>query len=448
MSQTSIKKKKAFTLVELIIVITILAILATIAFVSFQWYLKSSRDSNRVSSIAGIKKWLEMFSIQVWNYPTPDGTIVSGNINGLNLVKVGEVQDTLSKIIKMRSLPKDPLTLSNYVYGISSDNKYYQIATIKEDLNSYVPLVGLIYAAWEQARVEWNYNGFIKFNSWSEIRVANIPSLIYSNTGSVELLSGSTYYVVNKKLNLPYNLKWQKDTSIYLTDANSIIKDITKSASSTLTGVNITNATSSTLASIFTGNLLLSFNVLWWDISNTGAILSSIQTSFTQTSNKSNITEKIGSSITAPASSCNQILSTGTSTSSGMYWITDAWISKQMYCDMSVWWGTTLDTTDTFTNLLARNPSLPQCKSATLQSNCYTNRFGYTDMIYKMDAWENLFQYNGNGTWIPKTYSYQNIWLNCATYLYCGSWNNYCLFGRNGPANCCDANMKSACITN
>lgn len=127
-------------------------------------------------------------------------------------------------------------------------------------------------------------------------------------------------------------------------DANTIIKDITKSSLSTLTWVNITNTTSGSLASIFTGNLLLSFNLFWWDISNTGAILSAIQTSFTQTSNKSSIAEKIGSSVTAPASSCNQILSTGTSTSSGMYWvISDAWAPKQMYCDMSIWWGITLD---------------------------------------------------------------------------------------------------------
>jgi len=41
------KKKKAFTLVELIVVITILTILGTIAFISLQGYSRDARDSTR-----------------------------------------------------------------------------------------------------------------------------------------------------------------------------------------------------------------------------------------------------------------------------------------------------------------------------------------------------------------------------------------------------------------
>jgi prepilin-type N-terminal cleavage/methylation domain-containing protein len=48
--------KKAFTLVELIIVITILAILATIAFVSFSNYTALSRDTKRIVTIESIAK--------------------------------------------------------------------------------------------------------------------------------------------------------------------------------------------------------------------------------------------------------------------------------------------------------------------------------------------------------------------------------------------------------
>ncbi|MFK7780612.1 MAG: prepilin-type N-terminal cleavage/methylation domain-containing protein, partial [Candidatus Gracilibacteria bacterium] len=47
--------KKAFTLVELIVVITILAILGTIAFISLQGYSKSSRDSVRISDVSNMK---------------------------------------------------------------------------------------------------------------------------------------------------------------------------------------------------------------------------------------------------------------------------------------------------------------------------------------------------------------------------------------------------------
>jgi len=57
----SIKGKKAFTLVELIIVITIITILATIAFMSFQGYALQSRDANRLSTLKSIEKGLTIF---------------------------------------------------------------------------------------------------------------------------------------------------------------------------------------------------------------------------------------------------------------------------------------------------------------------------------------------------------------------------------------------------
>ena len=58
-SQKSIKNtesgpKRAFTLVELIVVITILAILWTIAFISLQWYSKDARDSTRITDIGNL----------------------------------------------------------------------------------------------------------------------------------------------------------------------------------------------------------------------------------------------------------------------------------------------------------------------------------------------------------------------------------------------------------
>lgn len=43
--------KKAFTIVELVVVLTILAILWTIWFLSFQWYNNSSRDSVRLTAL-------------------------------------------------------------------------------------------------------------------------------------------------------------------------------------------------------------------------------------------------------------------------------------------------------------------------------------------------------------------------------------------------------------
>jgi prepilin-type N-terminal cleavage/methylation domain-containing protein len=52
--------KKAFTLVELIVVITILAILGTIAFISLQGYSADARNSKRTEDLGNILKSVEL----------------------------------------------------------------------------------------------------------------------------------------------------------------------------------------------------------------------------------------------------------------------------------------------------------------------------------------------------------------------------------------------------
>ena len=60
------KKKKAFTLVELIIVITVLAVLATIAFLNLNGYTWEARDSVRFTDLKNIQKTMEL-SLWEWN---------------------------------------------------------------------------------------------------------------------------------------------------------------------------------------------------------------------------------------------------------------------------------------------------------------------------------------------------------------------------------------------
>ena len=53
--------KKAFTLVELIVVVTILAILSTVWFVAFSGYLEWVRDTNRISQLKSISDGLTLY---------------------------------------------------------------------------------------------------------------------------------------------------------------------------------------------------------------------------------------------------------------------------------------------------------------------------------------------------------------------------------------------------
>ena len=205
------QNNKAFTLVELIIVITILAILATIAFVSFQWYTKNTRDSNRVSTINNIEKWLELFYIQTNKYPTPDETT---NITWSwwdILIKQWILWETVSRVIKSNKTPIDPLTNNKYTYSTRQNEREYQLATILEsDITYNNMLIPTTYAnTTQKAHVVWNYipkifttpNGTMYF----------IPSLILAdieNIWSIEIPSTkeAQYFVVHKWNNLPYKL--------------------------------------------------------------------------------------------------------------------------------------------------------------------------------------------------------------------------------------------------
>jgi len=133
--------KKAFTLVELIIVITILAILATIAFMSFQGYAKQSRDSNRLTTIKTIEKWVDLFLTKSGKIPAPDEATAFTGGSADNPVKISQwtVWAQMVQVINMNQVPLDPKTQAKYHYSVFWETPYYQIGIEQEqDSVSYI----------------------------------------------------------------------------------------------------------------------------------------------------------------------------------------------------------------------------------------------------------------------------------------------------------------------
>ncbi|MDD4151548.1 MAG: prepilin-type N-terminal cleavage/methylation domain-containing protein [Candidatus Gracilibacteria bacterium] len=274
---------KAFTLVELIIVITILTILATIGFMSYQSYTADARDSSRVTSVREISNGLEISFTKNSKYPMPDSPILTGSINGYTYSYKGFVGDSVSKNLKL-SDTKDPLSKSYYVYAVDVNQSAFQLATVLENnLVSKNNFINNTYAAGiPTAKVSGNYKGVIKFSSGAsnqETWIANIPSLIWNNTGSISLLSTNTRYVVNNKSNLPYDLN--NGTDIGSKDANSIIKEVTGATGTSIIGVNITDIINGTktISEIFTGTTLDSFNTFGNSSSSSQTIISNLEKS-------------------------------------------------------------------------------------------------------------------------------------------------------------------------
>lgn len=145
--------KKAFTLVELIVVITILAILGTIAFISLQGYSGEARDSKRLSNANDLIKKVNIevakgtsISSLLTTTTTAAKTIagVTGTwVQGIvNFAWVKENRDDFTDTINSAKVDYP----TAYAVGGSGTGayKFMQIATINETKNQAV-VVGNYY---------------------------------------------------------------------------------------------------------------------------------------------------------------------------------------------------------------------------------------------------------------------------------------------------------------
>ncbi|MDD2871884.1 MAG: prepilin-type N-terminal cleavage/methylation domain-containing protein [Candidatus Gracilibacteria bacterium] len=198
----TILDKKAFTLVELIVVITILAILGTIAFISLTAYSAQSRDSVRISDLDRMKTVLELYQIDSGKYPLPTNPI-DVTYSGATVWNQGTFGETVyANLSKLDKIPKDPLTDKEYTYSTTFKKNEYQLGGILEgDEISYVPTLTAPYQGGglaQQAQagiieanaiIVGNYNGqMTKSLSGSICSILATPSIIASNiTTSTDL---------------------------------------------------------------------------------------------------------------------------------------------------------------------------------------------------------------------------------------------------------------------
>ena len=196
-------RKKAFTLVELIVVITILAILWTIAFISLQWYAANARDSRRISDIWNIKKSLELFTLQTEKYPLPDNgetVTYSWEIVWTQWTLWDNVVKQLSRNIKKK--PLDPITNEEYIYSTTENRWEYEVLAIYEWWIANNTILNQTHAAdtW-YVKVDGTYN---QLYTSTDSFIIPTPSLITSEELPL-VLDGTNIksQVVTGQLNRP-----------------------------------------------------------------------------------------------------------------------------------------------------------------------------------------------------------------------------------------------------
>lgn len=183
-----IKGRKAFTIVELVVVITVIAILSTIWFISYTSTLSDARNSTRISDMWNLKMWLKNHKFQNWSYPIPGSPF--DITNSWTIIKQWLLNNQVytQEIVKK---PTDPLVKwQYYLYSTTSNKLFFQIAMSLEedDINNYDM----------RAYVDWDYQQI------SDI----VPSIIFANNSSSDINSISSKFIVDKwTLNLPYDEK-------------------------------------------------------------------------------------------------------------------------------------------------------------------------------------------------------------------------------------------------
>lgn len=121
--------KKAFTIIELLIVIAIIAILTAIVMTNLTGSKAKARDAKRVSDLGQIQLALELFYDRCKSYPTA----LSLDDDALTLCPDGINLGTF-----IGKLPVDPTTLASYDYGatvIGSSIGYYFLKATLETQN-------------------------------------------------------------------------------------------------------------------------------------------------------------------------------------------------------------------------------------------------------------------------------------------------------------------------
>jgi len=77
-------RKKAFSLIELLVVVAIIGVLAAIAFISYASSQKKSRDSQRIRDLGEVANALQLYNDKIGGFPANVITTPEGNGHACN----------------------------------------------------------------------------------------------------------------------------------------------------------------------------------------------------------------------------------------------------------------------------------------------------------------------------------------------------------------------------
>ncbi|NVP17614.1 delta-60 repeat domain-containing protein [Candidatus Gracilibacteria bacterium] len=128
--------KKAFTLVELIVVIAVIAIVSSVGIFTFSEYMSEVRDANRITQINNLRDGIAL-KINSGLLLKPEGAIEVQS-NGDKKLFQGYFGPSLIKKVEYSMDGIDPKDKSYFTYSLSANGKYFQLMAFLEEEESYL----------------------------------------------------------------------------------------------------------------------------------------------------------------------------------------------------------------------------------------------------------------------------------------------------------------------
>ncbi len=161
------KQKQAFTLIELVVAITILAILATVGFMWYSSYLPNARDTNRISQLEELSKWIQTYVTRHSDLPIPDNQIEL-RASGTVIAYQWEGWQNLLDTIWYNQDWIDPKDKVPFTYLVSANRKAYQLMAMletRDDLSttafSFIGKVSAVDYSKRYPKVFWDHLGIL-----------------------------------------------------------------------------------------------------------------------------------------------------------------------------------------------------------------------------------------------------------------------------------------------
>ena len=183
-------QKKAFTLLEILIVVAILGIMMAGAIITFnKWFVKS-RDAVRKADINAISNAIETYKLEYNRYPAPDSYLQVTDWSGNNLWQQWEFWTGVYSLVpSLTKLPRDIVTNEFYGYSVTNDGRFFQLLAWMEGevdtgnvaylfSNGYAYDKGIPY-------IQWNFLWYLMYqDGYNRYWIIEAPSL-FLYTGNI-----------------------------------------------------------------------------------------------------------------------------------------------------------------------------------------------------------------------------------------------------------------------